>query len=84
MTYQQAKEYFKEFADKKALLAALSGNLTIEQRNIIKAVDIDGLKLQEASDSLYISLSSLKRKRDRAYKTIAKLLNKDYIYNIGD
>lgn len=79
MTYQEAKAYFKGFADKQALLCALSGNLTIQQRNIIKAVDIDGLTLQEASDSLNISISSLKRKRDSAYKIIAKLLIKYYI-----
>lgn len=74
MAHQEAKATFKGFADKQALLVALSGNLTIQQRNIIKAVDIDGLTLQEASDSLHISISSLKRKRDKAYKTIAKLL----------
>lgn len=79
MNYQQAKAYFKGYADKQALLCALSGNLTIQQRNILKAVDIDGLTLQEASDSLNISLSSLKRKRDNAYKIIAKLLQKYYI-----
>lgn len=81
MNYQQAKAYFKDYADKQALLCALSGNLTIQQRNILKAVDIDGLTLQEASDSLHISLLSLKRKRDSAYKTVAKLLQKCYIYN---
>lgn len=74
MTYQEAKSVFKGYADKQALLAALSGNLTIQQRNIIKSVDIDGLTLQEASDSLNISISSLKRKRDKAYKIISKLL----------
>lgn len=45
MTYQEAKVYFKGFVDKQALLCALSGNLTIQQRNILKAVDIDGLTL---------------------------------------
>ena len=30
------------------------------------------------------SKANNKEKRDRAYKTIAKLLNKDYIYNIVD
>lgn len=79
MTYKEAKAYFKEYADKQKMLVSLSGNLTIQQRNIIKAVDIDGLTLQEASDSLNISISSLKRKRDKAYKTIAKLLDMYYI-----
>lgn len=73
MTYKEAKATFKGFADKQALLVALSGNLTIQQRNIIKTVDVDGLTLQEASDSLHISISSLKRKRDKAYKILAEL-----------
>lgn len=79
MTYQEAKKFFKSHSDKQALFLVLQNNLTVEQKNIIKAVDIDGLTLQEASDSLNISLSSLKRKRDNAYKIIAKLLQKYYI-----
>lgn len=76
MTGAEAKAFFKNYPDKRLLLSALSGNLTRKQSSILIKVDIEGLTLQEASDELSISLSALKRHRDKAYLTISKLLSK--------
>ena len=55
----------------------VSGNLTREQREIIKLVDIEGLKLEEACDELNMSLTPLKNKRIKAYTIMYKLFSEE-------
>ena len=76
MTPEEAKAFFKSYPDKRLLLAALSGNLTRKQISILTKVYIEGLSLQEAADEISISLSALKRHRNRAFITISGLLPK--------
>ncbi len=78
MTHQEAKAFFKSFADKQLLLASVSGNLTRVQREIIKLVDIEGLTLDEASEELKISLTPLKTKRNKAFSIIGQLLESPF------
>lgn len=75
--YKLAKQFFKQYANKQLLLASVSGNLTREQREIIKLVDIEGLKLEEACDELNMSLTPLKNKRIKAYTIMYKLFSEE-------
>lgn len=54
------------------MLALELVNLTIKEINSIRAVDIDGLTNEEASETLNYSITSIKKYRKNAYDKMSK------------